>query len=247
MTPRSHGTPARYSHGPDEHDQPGKGCRCIPCRAALAAAARYRSREKAYGRWQPYTDAGPVREHVRSLQASGLGWRTIAALAGVPRGTVSSLLYGNAGTAPSAGIRPANAAALLAVRPALDTLPATVRTGAAGTARRVRALVACGWSLARLARRLGTATPHIRRLADGQIPQVTVATALAVRALYDDLWNRPPPAASREERQSASRARNYARVRGWPGPGWWDDNPGPHFIDDPDACPAPGWKRQEVA
>ena len=79
---KGHGTAVRYSHG---------GCRCGPCRDAASAAARHRYRMIAYGQWQPFTDATPAREHVRSLQAQGLGWQRIAELS--RRGTTHSVLY----------------------------------------------------------------------------------------------------------------------------------------------------------
>jgi hypothetical protein len=69
--------------------------------------------------------------------------------------------------------------------------------------------------------------------------QVTAATARAVAALYDELWHQAPPESSHREKITASRARNYARARGWALPGAWDDD----WIDDPAAVPADGWER----
>lgn len=226
----AHGTPARYSHG---------RCRCDPCREAAATAARHRYRMIAYGQWQPFTDAAPVREHVRSLQAQGLGWQRIAELAGVAAPTVSSMLYGRAGRPPTGKIRTATAQALLAFRPALDDLPATAPVDAAGTRRRLRALAVNGWSAARLAARLGIDPTHLRRIirGDGKSRNVAVATARAVRDLYGELWDRPPPEGTHREKVAASRARNHARRQGWAPPLAWD------AIDDPDASPAQGWER----
>lgn len=43
---KPHGTSARYSHGPDENDTPGKGCRCAQCTAAVRSERR---RQRAEG------------------------------------------------------------------------------------------------------------------------------------------------------------------------------------------------------
>src|SRR5580704_10641412 len=157
MTP-AHGTPTMYSHG---------RCRCVPCRQAASTAARHRYRMIAYGQWEPFTDATPVREHVRSLQAQGLGWQRIAELAGVAAPTVSSLLYGRAGRPPTGKVRTATAEALLASRPALDDLPATAPVDAAGTRRRMQALAAAGWSAQRLADHLAVDRAHAGRIIRG--------------------------------------------------------------------------------
>src|SRR6266536_5240977 len=60
--PGEHGTRAGYRGG----------CRCEPCRRADREYARRRYRLKAYGQWQPFTDAAPVREHVRRLMSLGI-------------------------------------------------------------------------------------------------------------------------------------------------------------------------------
>ena len=93
---RAHGTRARYAHGPG----PGKGpgCRCAECSAANRAAGNQRSRAILYGRWQPYVDAEPVREHLRALAAAGIGHRRVGELAGVSSGSLSKILYGGRGT-----------------------------------------------------------------------------------------------------------------------------------------------------
>lgn len=227
----AHGTPARYSHG---------RCRCDPCREAAATAARHRYRMIAYGQWQPFTDAAPVREHVRALQAQGLGWQRIAELAGVASPTVSSLLYGRAGRPPTRKVRTATAEALLAFRPSLDDLPPSAPVDAAGTRRRMQALAAAGWSAQRLAAHLGVDRAYVGRIIRGDNPRVTAATARTVRGLYDELWNRPPPEGTRWEKVAAARARNHARRQGWPLPAAWSDDE----IDDPAARPPDGWDRR---
>lgn len=117
---------------------------------------------------------------------------------------------------------------------------------ATGTRRRLQALMRCGYSLPVLAARLGCSRQELRRKLHER-GTVTAATARAVADLYDDLWDQPPPGSSRQEKCSASRSRNYARERGWPPPAAWDDDPGPHFIDDPAAVPSPLWDAEPSA
>jgi plasmid maintenance system antidote protein VapI len=215
--PAEHGTLTRHSGG----------CRCVPCRVAGAAWQRDRRRQLAYGRWQPYVDAEPVRAHVRELMAAGLGCSRIAEVAGVNRRMIGHLLYGAPykGAPPTRRIRPHHAAALLAVRPILDVLADGALTDATGTRRRLRALAALGWPANHLARQLAMNPVPIRTLMRGDRQRVTAATARNVAALYDQLWDTPGPS-------DATRAR--AARAGWPVPLAWDDE----SIDDPTARPA---------
>jgi len=187
------------------------GCRCPACRTAERDYARQVARLKAYGRWQPFTDAARVRAHVRHLMAYGIGAARIAALAGVPRSAVIHLLYGDParGEPPGRRIRSATARRLLAVRPAPENLAATAAVEAAGTRRRLQALVAVGWSGRVLATLLPMEPAHMNRILRGR-PTVAAATARRVRQLYDKLWDQPPPQATRGQRISAARARAHA-------------------------------------
>jgi len=115
---------------------------------------------------------------------------------------------------------------------------------AAGTRRRLQALMFNGWTMAKLTARLG-----VSRELEGIVKERSVlvypATAEAVKALYDELWNRQPPQAGRYDRMGATRARRRALALGYQPAGAWDDEPGPHYIDDPAATPVPGCIRKE--
>lgn len=224
MSEIEHGTLAGYKV---------RGCRCAPCAAASTRYENRRYRLMAYGRWQPYVDAGPVRAHVLKLRDAGLGYKRVAELADVSAGGMSKLMYGDygRGTPPSKRVRPETAAAILAVEANLDTLGAAVLVDAAGTRRRLHALAAMGWSLAKLAGRLGVHRGNLGKTLACE--QVTAGTARAVRALYDGLWNQAPPEDTHADKVAASRIRNLARTRGWAPPLAWDDE----SIDDPAARP----------
>jgi hypothetical protein len=219
-----HGTHAGYALD---------GCHCWPCTNANTAYERNRNRQAVYGRWQPYVDAEPVRQHVQALMAAGMGWRRISAASGVPTGVMHRLLYGarrDDGTrTPSRRVRPDTARRLTAVR--LD-LAGGVPVDATGTRRRLQALIALGWARAEFARRLGVTPANFTGLMHRG--QVTVRTQRKVRELYDELSMRRPPDDTHRQRGSVARARNSARLAGWVPPLAWDDD----TIDDPRGKPA---------
>jgi DNA-binding CsgD family transcriptional regulator/DNA-binding Xre family transcriptional regulator len=211
-------------------------CPCPPCRAANRAYENNRSRQALYGRWAPFVDAAPAREHVRACMAAGLGTRRICAISGVSRAALVSLLYGTQRTSgppvPATRIRPETAERLLAVQISTDNLAGGVCVDAIGTRRRLQALVAIGWSRAELGRRIGVTPQNFTSLlATGQ---VTVRTAAAVRALYDALSMQPRSADDHPTRININRARHSAAAAGWVPPLAWDDED----IDDPAARPA---------
>jgi len=204
------------------HGPPDGRCRCQACRDAHAAYQRRRTYLVATGRWHPWADAAPVRDHVLRLRAARLTIRQIAAAADVGQTLVYGLLRGG-----QSRIRSRQAAALLAVPPRPGTagnLRGTARVAAAGTARRLQALMVVGWPAAYLAGRVGYETAALRRLAGGQQPMTLAGTAATVRGLYDELWDMPGPSA---------RTRVFALRRGWVPPMAWDDDE----IDDPAAQP----------
>lgn len=197
-------------------------CRCLPCARDNARVEGIRIRQTAYGRWVPYVDAGPAREHVEQLRAAGMGLKLIAKAAGVPHGALAKLIYGEArrGLAPSKRIRPHTEAAILACHADLEHLGARVAVDATGVHRRLQALISLGWSQAELARRLGMSGANFGKVL--QRPTCGASTALRVRRLYDEMLHQLPPETTRAERQVASAARNYAARRGWRPPMWWD-------------------------
>ncbi len=183
------------------------------------------------GQWQPYADAAPVREHVRTL-LGGLSKAQIARPAGIPESSLDNLLY-----ADYERIRPEAAAALLrvAARPGLAVTVGLV--GTAGASRRLQALTVTGWSPRLLAGRLLMDTSSVRRVRDGDRSLIQLGTSQAVSALYREIWDQPPQGTT-PERIAAAKARAYAVRRGWAPPAAWDDDQ----LDAPDGRPAEGWQ-----
>ncbi|MGK5681631.1 hypothetical protein [Actinoplanes sp. URMC 104] len=202
-----------------------QGCRCTVCRAANADYARRRYQKQAYGQWQPYVEAGPVREHVEKLAAAGVSARRIEQLAGVSRGSVS-LLCGWTKDRPGGHVRQATAERILALGVSAAAASAP-RVDSIGTVRRIQALCAIGWPITRQEQLAGKAPGSLREVM--RRPRVSAATAATVRTLYDRLWTTPAPPG-----RYATVARLRAEHHGWPPPMAWDDD----NIDDPAQLPA---------
>ena len=199
-----HGTRAMYV---------GKKCKCEPCRAANRAYQRSRGLVTYES---SYVDPGPSREHIRNLRMTGMGTRTIAHLAGLSRTTVQNIEKSNKTGKPAAKVSWRTEHRLLAVRP-VYVMGRSVQGH--GTARRLQALVAIGWSQAYLASRLGWAEGNFTTLL--KPTPVKLSTAWKVRQLYEELSSTPGPSV---------RARNHAVKRGYLPPAAWDDD----YIDDPE-------------
>jgi hypothetical protein len=220
-----HGTLSRHkSHS----------CKCEPCRKAGREYMSRRYRLIAYGRWQPYVDAAPVRAHIRMLCTYGIGIPQTRQLSGVSNGSISRLLYGRGERGPSRRVRTQTADRILAIKPSLDAAAPSALVDGTGTQRRLQALVAVGWPQKELARRLGLD----RNTVNDQVNLTTPAygsTARAVRDLYDELWNVDPLQTGVGKRW-VFEAKALAKARGWVPPGAWDDD----YIDSPAAVPDVG-------
>lgn len=148
-------------------------------------------------------DAEPVRRHVRSLQSTGMGWKRIAREAGIHASVLWKLLYGcpQRGTGPSKRVRPATAAAVLAVKPKLTR---GQRIDAAETWVRIADVMALGYSKRWIAEQLGN-----RRAL--QIGKHSVEALTAYKVLR--LWERttePRLARTPAQRAAVTRSRNQA-------------------------------------
>lgn len=204
-------------------------CRCQPCVDAKTAHVRNWIRQKAYGRYQRYVDARGPREHVRALMDAGVGLKRIQKISGVSQGALWKLVYGkrrpDGSQIPSIRVTRETAEKLYAIDPEWsgDALPlADGALDPAGTrlARtHLRALVALGWSMSELGRRLGI--KHVRNacvLINDDARTMQRRTVIATEALFRELCMTPPPQTNQRQRISASRARNLARQRGWAPP-----------------------------
>lgn len=207
------------------------GCRCARCQHLRRMdRQRRRNRLRAYGRDDeirpPRVAAAPVRDHLVKLMAVGLGLDRISEAAQVSRSAVMDVHYGarDARRRDIAvrEVRASYAQRLLAVTPADVVAPLVPSTG---TVRRLRALVAIGYTESFLSSRLGMQVGNFNNLILGERERVTAATFGATSRLFSELW--AVPASGR----GVKGARTLARKRRWVGPLAWDD------IDDPDERP----------
>lgn len=219
--PHHHGTRLAYRKD---------GCGCDPCCAASSAYEKHRLRQRMYGR-SPWTDAAPVVKHIATLRANGMGSVTIGRLAGVSAATIDRLSYVIGGQRAKQ-LRNETAARILAVQPKATALAPAALLPNVGTRRRLEALVAVGWSMKALAFRLGRPSPSLRRTMRSEL--VLAATARAVTALYDELWDQAPPASTAYKAAAVAKTKRYAVDHGWAPPLAWDDD----TIDDPTAQPS---------
>lgn len=99
----------------------------------------------------------------------------------------------------------------------------TYTVPALGSLRRIRALVAIGWSMEHQAAYLGVKKQAVQNFAvKSPDTLIRIATAAKYAELYERLQGTPGPSA---------RARSVAKARGWAPPLAWDD------IDDPNEQP----------
>ncbi len=223
--PHQHGT--RVAYVKDR-------CRCTDCTAANTAASRLIVKAETFGRWAPYVDAQPVRDHIALLRSAGIGYDRIASLAG----TSSSHIREIAGTAPRSGnrpaiqrIRPELAHRIMAITASTANCSPHSQLDATGTRRRLQALVAAGWSIDLLAQHLGRTPANLQRTLSGAT--VTARTAVLIDQLHARLWDVRPPLATDADRASTAAARAEAARNGWLPTLAWDDidtdpEPQPH-------------------
>ena len=193
-------------------------CRCTDCTAANTAASRTAIRERTYGRWQPYLDAGPVREHIAALRGAGIGVERIAQLSGISLSHVRELArQGCGGSRGTQRVHPNTAMRVLSI--GIDDASRALhsRVEATGTRRRLQALVAIGWPTELLAAQLGRRPNSLCRSMTGEA--VTARTAQDVATLYERLWNLRPP------RMTGGRSNGS----------WWEAKATRRYVDSPTA------------
>jgi hypothetical protein len=109
---------------------------------------------------------------------------------------------------------------------------------ALGVRRRLQALTARSWSPQAIADETGMPAPLISSLIAGSRCNLSPHQRLAIANAYDEIWDRDPPAGTRDQGEACELARSRAASRGWAPPQAWDDAQ----IDQPDGRPSPDWK-----
>jgi hypothetical protein len=201
-------------------------CRCAPC----TRAGRIHSKRVGYRTLtgtHTYVDATDARAHVEQL-LEVLTVGQIEQRSSVHRTAIRVLVGDFPGRPASKRITRTTRDALLAVRPDRVGPEASGLVDRSGTQRRLRALIALGWTARHLTRRLGMSSRTMGMLTADHGTPILASTRAKVAALYDELAL-VVPAPSR----GTTVARGIAHGRGWVPPLAWDDD----TIDDPDALP----------
>lgn len=100
-----------------------------------------------------------------------------------------------------------------------------------GTARRVQALVALGWTFGQIGQQLGRGHDYAQKLATRADTFVRHSTAELVADVYEQMSMSLPPRETGRDRWRANYAQTAAAKRGWVPPLCWND------IDDADEQP----------
>jgi hypothetical protein len=219
---------------PDGHRHGSSGvcyvhhkCRCEDCRTSHSRRNLRRKRLQAYGQYDNgLVDIEPVREHLLMLGEFGMGYKRVAAVAGVGVTITRNIIWGRQDPGPRKGemlkhVKRETADAILGVRPEVDHLTDGARIPSRSTHRRLQALVARGWSQSKLASRLGMLRSNFGQMM--QRPHVSVRLHRATVELYDELWDITPPKDEWRDRIAYSRSIKYASERRWLPPLAWDD------------------------
>lgn len=211
----AHGTYGRANGSPGLRPP----CYCEPC-VLIKRKVRKRSEvNRKMGR-SARIDAQPAREHITLLHQT-MTWSRLAAATGVDDRTLCLIYRGE-----RTRIARSTHARIVAVRPPEQAVD-TMYVDATGTIRRVRALMAVGYSGRAIADAANSTDARIQRIASGVQPMVRAGLAKRVARAYRALAFQPVP-----HNQFTARARNRAARMGWDGPFAWGDT-----IDDPAAEP----------
>lgn len=179
----------------------------------------------------PEIDAATTRFHLISTVAAGVSVAKIAALTGISRADISSLMAEDRlGRPRRRTIAQSAAEQLMLVRADLSDAAPDDRVIAKGATRRLQALIVAGWTVADIARWLDTSEEWVEVVLTGRTRTLTVRAHQRVAAMFTTRWMRPPTSKNPD---SVARARR----EGYKSALAWDDI-------DFDLAPAAGSDRR---
>ncbi|MFF8178480.1 hypothetical protein [Streptomyces chartreusis] len=215
-------------------------CRRTECVERYNERNMARLRAKKAGIWDGFVDAEPVRQHLLQLEAAGIGPGWVAATTGLSIQTIRDFLVPNIsrGRGRRQRTSPDMAAKILAVT---EENHLRGKVPGAGSARRIKALVAAGWPLKHIAVHAELSPPNMTDLLHRET--VYASTAKAVASAYEGLKGLKPERHGVDKVQ-AKRARNWADRQNWPTVAYWAERM--DVIDDPDFEPLYGITRRLI-
>ncbi|MEU7737838.1 hypothetical protein AB0B51_33045 [Streptomyces griseus] len=188
-------------------------CHCEPCRTTRSRVKKQQRLNRHRG-IRPLVDAAPTAKRLHELHESS-GWEDIARAAKTSASHLREIASGRL-----TQISPKTQAKIMAIRPAVTGGQYIDSTG---TVRRVRALIALGYTLIDIAESANVAVARVQTLAAGY-PSLRRTVAERITNAYQELS---------ETSGNNTRAKNRARTNGWAPPATWDDD----TIDDPQGHP----------
>lgn len=213
-----------------------RGCRCTKCRAGMNASNIRRKYLRDTGR-SIHRPVEKARQHIVQLRAAGLTDAEIRQQANLSPDPLYRIMRGHG----TIHLRTEQRILAVPVPAASEPTPCRAHVPELGTLRRLRALVADGWTAAELARRLDHRRENMHQLLRPRpTGSVTMTIADKVARLYADLHALAPEEHG-VSRYYAERARALAAAQGWAPSAYWDDED----FDNPEFEPAlPGSLRR---
>lgn len=221
---RTETCPADHKHGQTPTCYRSHKCACPDCRVANRGRCYEYKKLLAYGRPTSTTvDAREVQTHLGELMKAGMTPAAIAAAAGIDLSTVRNILGRRTPRKRSAPMRifPATAEKLLAVAADLVVVPDGHWVDSRGARRRLQALALNGWAIRYLADRCNLDRHCLDRALASHY--ISSSTNRAIVALFDELWDKTPPADTPAQRAARTMITRRARVAGWLPALAWDD------------------------
>jgi uncharacterized protein YerC len=202
-------------------------CRCAPCKDNRARRERERAARARHGEQQQFVNAIITVPRIMQLMREDWTYADIAAVSGVAVPSISRIMRG-----VTKRVEQETADALLGTLPSMrHRAPEPRKVDATGTIRRIRALVAIGWTFWGISQKAGHGNTWALQVTTSSM--VTPTTRDLIARLYDELWATEPPRVTADEKRAYRRSRSLAVKHGWASPLMWDDD----TIDDPGAEP----------
>lgn len=198
------------------------GCGCATCRAANATRAAESTKRRYLGIRGPndLVDISRAQEWVQYLRSRGMTLDQIADQAGIGYSAADRVSTGRSQGARMGGreklarIRLVTEAKILAVKPPDAPLSGGSKIDARLTRRRLRGLMALGYTQAWVAAQIGRKTNSKGTLSLGKL-YVTVETARLIADLCERVGETPGP---------SNYTRSWAANRGYLPPQYYDDD-----------------------
>ena len=201
-------------------------CRCDDCarentRAVKRSTAGHRRRVPAH----------VIVDHLTRLGYPHVNAVDVEHATGVPEATIRTIMAGRVQS-----VQASTASRLLACQYAQPGDSGLMP--ACGVIRRLQSLAVLGWTHAEIAARMGVTRRAVEHLYNADPDGVMLR---ATWAKVDRVWRELQATPRTVER--ADRVRRRAEARGWLPPLAWDEDMGPHGIDNPHARPVKNWRR----